>query len=111
MNPNLSVHGVYNSKVYIDEQKRMVFTKFRTSSHSLKIETGRWARISAEDRLCDCGQGVQDEYHVVFMCEKTASIREKYAVSDILYANLSDLMENYDVVQLVDCIDECMKQF
>ena len=41
MNPNLSVHGVYNSKVYIDERKRIVFTKFRTSSHSLKIETGR----------------------------------------------------------------------
>ena len=45
------------------------------------------------------------------MCERTAPIREKYAVSDILYANLSDLMENYDVVQLLDFIDECMKQF
>ena len=111
MNPNLSVHGVYNSKVCIDERKRIVFTKFRTSSHSLKIETGRWARISAEDRLCDCDQGVQDEHHVVFKCERTATIREKYAVNETRYGSLSDLMENHDAVQLVDFIDECMKQF
>ena len=52
INPNLSVHGVYNSKVYINERKRVVFTKFRTSSHNLRIETGRWARISAEDSVC-----------------------------------------------------------
>ena len=111
MNPNLSVHGVYNSKVYIDERKRIVFTKFRTSSHSLKIETGRWARISAENRLCDCDQGVQDEYHVVFKCERSAAIREKYAENEARYTSLSDLMENHDAVQLVDFIDECMKQF
>ena len=61
MNPNLTVHGVYNSKVYIDERKHMVFTNFRTSCHNLKIEAGWWARISAEDRVCDCGQGVQDK--------------------------------------------------
>ena len=56
-------------------------------------------------------QCVQDECHVVFKCGKTAAIREKYAVSDSLYANLSELMENYDVVQLVDFINECMKLF
>ena len=111
MNPNLNIHGVYNSKVYIDERKRAVFTKFRTSSHSLKIETGRWARIKTEDRLCECGQGVQDESHVVFNCERTGAIRERFGISEDSYENLSDLMENHDVVQLVDFIDECMKQF
>ena len=111
INPNFSVHGAYNSEVYIDERKRVIFSKFRTSSHSLKIETGRWARIAAEDRLCDCGQGVQDESHVVFKCQRTIAIREKYRISDVVYENLGDLMENHDVVQLVDFIDECMKQF
>ena len=111
MNPGLNVHTVYNSNVYIDERKRVVFTKFRTSSHSLRIETGRWARIDREDRLCSCGQGVQDESHVVFNCERTEAIREKYGVNNAIYENLSDLMENHDAVLLVDFIDECMKQF
>ena len=111
MNPGLNVHTVYNANVYIDERKRVVFTKFRTSSHSLRIETGRWARINREDRICNCGQGVQDENHVVFICEKTEAIREKYAINNTIYENLSALMENHDVVLLVDFIDECMKQF
>ena len=111
MNPELNIHRVYESNVYIDERKRVVFTKFRTSSHSLKIETGRWARIKAEDRLCDCGKGVQDESHVVFKCDHTGPIREKYAISEDLYENLSVLMNDHDPVQLVDFIDECMKLF
>ena len=54
---------------------------------------------------------MQDEYHVVFKCERTATIREKDAVNETRYGSLSDLMENHDAVQLVDFIDECMKQF
>ena len=111
INPGFTVHPVYNSKIYIDERKRVVFTKFRTSSHSLRIETGRWARINPEDRLCNCGRGVQDENHVVFICEKTEAIREKYAISNVVYENLSDMIENHDAVLLVDFIDECRKQF
>ena len=41
----------------------------------------------------------------------TRKVREKYRISDVVYENLGDLMENHDVVQLVDFIDECMKQF
>ena len=111
INPNFNVHGVYNSKVYIDERKRVVFSKFRTSSHSLKIETGRWTRIAAEGRLCDCGKGVQDESHEVFKCQRTIAMQEKYRISDVVYQNLCDLLGNQDVVQLVDFIDECIKQF
>ena len=66
INASLSVHPVYRSNRYIDERKRVVFTKFRTSSHSLKVETGRWSRVLRENRLCGCGVGVQDEHHVVF---------------------------------------------
>ena len=105
INPELSIHSVYDSKVYIDERKRVTFSKFRTSSHSLKIETGRWARIKAEDRLCDCGRGVQDESHVVFKCNHTGPIREKYGINENVYENLSSMMSNHDPVQLVDFID------
>ena len=77
----------------------------------MKIETGRWARINAEDRLCDCGRGVQDEQHVVFKCERTDAIRQKYNINDDTYPNLSDLMDNHEVVQLVKFIGECMEKF
>ena len=53
INSGLNVHSVYTSKKYIDERKRIVFTRFRVSSHSLKVETSRWARITPRDRVCE----------------------------------------------------------
>ena len=113
INSGLNVHSVYTSDKYIDERKRIVFTRFRLSSHRLKIETGRWARINPEDRVCDCDRGgVQDEYHVVFDCGKTAGVRLRYGVNDVVYGGgVSDLMENHDPCELVDFVDECMKMF
>ena len=52
MNSSLNVHQVYRTSNYLEERKRIVFTKFRTSSHSLKVETGRWSRMPREQRLC-----------------------------------------------------------
>ena len=48
INPLLKVHQVYETDIYIDERKRIMFTRFRLSSHDMKIETGRWARIDRE---------------------------------------------------------------
>ena len=111
MNPGLKVHKVYLTDKYIDERKRGVFTKFRVSSHSLKVETGRWSRIERENRLCDCERGVQDETHVVFDCERTETIRAKYGVNRGVYGSIGELMEQHDMDQLVNFVDECMKEF
>ena len=111
MNPELRVHDVYRSTKYIDERKRTMFTKFRLSSHSLKVETGRWSRIVHEERLCDCERGVQDENHVVFDCEKTEEIRGKYGIDRGVYGNIGELMNHPDVTQLVDFVDECMRKY
>ena len=111
MNPELRVHDVYRSTKHIDERKRTVFTKFRLSSHSLKVGTGRWSRNVHEERLCDCEGGVQDESHVVFDCEKTEEIRVKYGIDRGVYDDIGDLMNLHDVTQLVDFVDECMKKY
>jgi hypothetical protein len=112
INPDLKVHPVYNTDTYIDERKRVVFTRFRVSSHSLKIETGRWARINPEDRVCDCDRGgVQDERHIVFDCSKTTDVRGRYGINDEMYGSVSELMDNHDPSELVDFIDGCMKVF
>ena len=67
MNPDLVVHPMYYSNDIIDDDFRIAFTRFRLSSHRLKIETGRWARIPQERRFCPCGV-VQTEKHVLCEC-------------------------------------------
>ena len=59
---------------------RINFTRFRTSSHRLRIETGRWSRIPHEQRLCECGEGVQNEQHIM-TCPLLNDIRRRYDLS------------------------------
>ena len=61
INRDLSVHNVYST--YIPEHLRIALTRVCLSSHRLRIETGGWARIPRERRLCECGT-VQDEEHM-----------------------------------------------
>ena len=58
-----------------DSQNRKAMSKLRTSSHLLKIETGRWTNIARDNRICtQCGQNtVEDEYHFLF----ASTIHEK----------------------------------
>ena len=79
INPTFEVHPIYKSyEEGIDDYLRIAFTRFRTSSHRLKIETGRWSRIPRERRLCTCGKGLQTEEHVLINCDLVRPIREKY---------------------------------
>ena len=49
--------------------ERYFITKLRCSNLKLAIETCRWAGIPREQRLCTlCGNGVGDEYHLLFTC-------------------------------------------
>ena len=52
-NPTLDVY----TGCVIPEFNRTVYTHFRLSAHNLKGETGRWARLPREERLCDCKNG------------------------------------------------------
>ena len=66
---------------------RMAFTRFRVSSHSLCIETGRWnrrgrGRLPREERLCVCGE-VQTEWHVVENCPVTRDIRQRVGLNRV----------------------------
>ena len=59
--------------------------RFKTSSHYLIVETGRWnnPKIPYMDRKCDlCDSGIiQDEKHVIFECTDPtlANIRTHYS--------------------------------
>ena len=92
LNPNLDSHNIYKSKT-IPEYLRITFTRFRLSSHRLRIETGRWVRTPPEQRLCDCGS-VQNEEHVLLFCEKSKRIRERF---NIQHANLNSFFCDSDI--------------
>ena len=98
-------------------------SRFRTSSHYLKVETDRWKRpiVPWKDRVChlsDYGT-VQDEHHVVFECTDEALLdsRRKYqsliSQSENKMIPLHYLMCNPEVEgreKLPLFIHECMKR-
>ena len=88
VNPTFEVHPIYqNGGEAVDDYLRIAFTRFRTSAHRLKIETGRWSRIPRDRRLCGCGEGVQTEEHVLVECSLTEGIREKYGQTNISFSS------------------------
>ena len=75
-NPRMTIHKVYVDPT-VPEYDRKAFSQIRLGSHFLKIETGRWARIEREKRLCPCGQ-IQTGQHVLLQCAFTQSIRARH---------------------------------
>ena len=95
----------YDRHFFIPEIYRLAFTRMRTSSHRLKIETGRWSRIDRNERLCKCGQAIGDEEHVLTQCPLTQNLRDEYgpvAFPDILYNAyaVEDFKFIYDVLKI-----------
>ena len=87
INPDLSVHSVYCTDGIVEDDFRIAFTRLRLSSHRLRIETGRWARIPRERRVCQCGEAVQSEKHVLCECNLVEHLRREYNNEDIDFHN------------------------
>ena len=107
----LRVHPVYTSKDYIDEKARITFIRLRLSSHSLKIETGRWSRVAREERLCGCGLAVEIEEHVLLERAKTENMRQKFNIDTSVVDGIGALMDSVDVKVLIPFGDCCMQIF
>ena len=86
VNPNLESY-VPNPQTIMESERELV-TRFRTGSHSLAIETGRYSNIPRENRLCSCGLEVQTVWHVLRNCPITRSIAPKD------YDNLKDAFDD-----------------
>ena len=107
INPDLSVHDVYCTKHSIPEIKRVSFTQFRLSAHSLAVEVGRWSRrgrghLPLEERLCLCGD-IQTEVHVVQHCPFTLHLRNNYNFSTIdnIFSEQFSIVDQCKVVHLI----------
>ena len=77
LNPQLALNEVYIGSHVIPEFSRISFTRIRTSSHRLRIETGRWTRTPREQRLCTCGD-IQSEEHVLLNCPMSQELRSNF---------------------------------
>ena len=93
INPTLSVSPVYTSCL-IPECNRIAFTRIRLSSHHMRYETGRWARIPPDQRLCACG-AIQTDFHVLLECRLTEHVRESNNIIQCM--RLCDLFDNFEM--------------
>ena len=42
------------------------------------VERGRWKNLEYIDRICMKCNDVEDEYHIVMICQKYTDLRKKY---------------------------------
>jgi hypothetical protein len=81
--------GIFEARAYLEEIKskanRRMLACFRTGSHMLRVETGRWSNEAQITRVCPvCSSGaVEDEKHLVFECPSYDEIRSKIRFSHI----------------------------
>ena len=77
MNPELNISPVLDPKCdnFIPEINRISVNRLRLGSHHLRIETGRWARIPRDERLCVCGGDIQSESRVLIDCPRSEHLR------------------------------------
>ena len=66
-----------------NEKHRKELTRFRLSSHSLEIETGRYNNIERSNRICKlCTQNVvESKYHFLLCCTAYSDLRKDYNIS------------------------------
>lgn len=89
--------------------------RFRTSSHHLCIETGRWQRpipIPVSERACGlCNSGaVQDEKHVLMECLAVAGIRSRYTnLMEACDGDMNKLLNSECSKDLSWFVHECMR--
>jgi len=93
------------------KQNRKIMTKisrFRTSSHSLRIETGRHQKpiIPAPDRICEkCSLNiVEDEIHCLVVCPSNKIYRDKlFICASKLIDNFQSLDDIGKFVAIMNC--------
>ena len=85
INPLLEKHVSLDQDLM--EIERILVTRFRTGSHSLAIELGRYSATARENRLCLCRTNVQTVWHVFMECPITIGINHR---------NYRDIKEIFD---------------
>ena len=80
------------------EMERILLSRYRSGSHSLRIETGRMSNppVPREDRICCCNTSVQSLHHVLFDCPLLADLHNEYR-----FISIEDAFKRDDVTQFL----------
>jgi hypothetical protein len=67
-------------EVITDQRFKNALARFRTSSHRLNIEIGRYNNVPRDQRVClSCNMNIlENEYHFLLVCPKYRELRRKY---------------------------------
>ena len=69
---------IYDS--FINEELRIVLTRWRLSCTDLNTEMGRYTGLNPEERLCSfCPDYVEDEHHAIFVCRAYLGLRIQFS--------------------------------
>ena len=101
INPNLS-SNVPIPQITMEFERELV-TRFRTGSHLLVVETGRYTNTPRENRLCSCGTSVQTVWHIFAECPSTRSVVQKN------YENMNEIFEDDNVHNVLLAITKKLK--
>ena len=89
--------------------KRRSLTKFRISSHRLKIERGRFSKppVPVDNRVCDyCPSKIEDEFHFLIQCPKYDNVRNTlFSVGQKHCVNFTSLDDRNKFIWLLTTTD------
>ena len=88
------------------ESERILISRYRCGSHSLRIETGRLCNpiIPREERLCKCNTAIQTLHHCLFDCPL---LQHLYVLYD--YATVEEAMNMDGIAILITKIEKILK--
>ena len=97
LNPDLTVTKLYSRDApIIPDYLRITFSRYRLSSHRLRVEIWRYKGVPHDQRVCACGLGVQDEHHI-FSCPR---VEELLQSPNKTYNSPSDFFDDATVEDL-----------
>lgn len=106
--------GSFSVEPYLElvrnRNQRSFLTRFRVSSHRLRVETGRWTvpKTVYEDRIClYCDSGsVDSELHFITQCKLAEQNRNSlYIIMDSIDSNFKHLSDEAKLVYLLCPVD------
>jgi hypothetical protein len=77
----------------LNDEQRVLYTKFRISAHKLEIGKGRYIGLKVEDRICQlCNfflDDIEDEVHFLLQCPSLQ--KERWEIIN----NINEISKNF----------------
>ena len=106
----------YNATLYnslVNDDARIIVTRWRLSCHKLHVETGRYKipKVERLQRVCKMCRVLEDEHHALFDCDAHYAVRIKFR-DRISWTSVSDMLnpkKEEDLIALADYLKEIEK--